>query len=297
MKNNILVSFIIVSYNQEEYISSALDSAFSQDYKNIQYIISDDGSTDKTPDIIKSFLENKKCIFLSNEINLGIVGNLNQAFSYAKGDIIIVMAGDDMSESNRVSTIVQYFNDSPNTFGLYSNTTDIDKFGNIVENSEYGDKYHARNGNMTVMNFLKHDLGMLGCSAAYRKEIIAQPLPSGLPSEDKYLTLKCLLNGNIKYINEKLVRYRLGTGISNNLGIRSKKEYIKLLHFKIRTLDGIRSELSDINHLAIVDNQREFIIKALQCLENGLHFFPFYNGFHSVSQRDKIKYIFYRYFQ
>ena len=54
------VSFCIISYNQERYIKEAIESAFAQEYENLEIIISDDASSDSTPFIIKEMVENYK---------------------------------------------------------------------------------------------------------------------------------------------------------------------------------------------------------------------------------------------
>ena len=58
------ISIIILSYNQAEYIQKAINSALTQTYQNLEIIISDNGSTDNTKQIIKSFLYDDRVIFL-----------------------------------------------------------------------------------------------------------------------------------------------------------------------------------------------------------------------------------------
>ena len=58
------VSIILLTYNQEKFIRKAIESALLQTYKNIELIISNNGSSDNTASIIKSFLHDKRIIFL-----------------------------------------------------------------------------------------------------------------------------------------------------------------------------------------------------------------------------------------
>lgn len=295
-----LISFVLVSYNQEKYIEAALLSVLDQTYSNIEIIVSDDGSTDKTKDIIRLH-HNDNFIFLDNKKNKGLIGNLNFAFRYIKGEYVVVMAGDDISLPHRTSTIVNYFDDNPDTYCIYSNTIDINSDGEEIALSSYGYKYYTRNGNMSINSHLLNDLGILGCSAAFRKSILEKPLPHFLPSEDKILTLRALINGDIGFINEKLVKYRLGTGISNNLNNRNNSEYIKIIKARILTIDGYILELNDITkmkkYILILEKQKKFLFSALTLIENRKYGLPtFYFDFKNISFKDKVRFIYYRYF-
>ncbi|MDH0353983.1 glycosyltransferase [Morganella sp. GD04133] len=298
--NNKLVSFVLISYNQEKYIEDALLSVLEQDYSNLEIIVSDDGSTDNTKNIIKRHHHNN-FIFLDNQENKGLIGNLNHAFSYINGEYVVVMAGDDISLPHRTSTIVKYFDNNPDINCIYSNTLDINPDSEEIPLSAYGFKYYIRNKNMNIHSHLLNDLGILGCSAAFRKFLLEKPLPDFLPSEDKLLTLRALINGRIGFINEKLVKYRLGTGISNNLNKKESSEYLKLLKGRILTIDGYISELSNINnmekYITLLKRQRKFLESSLQILQDKRYRLPdFYFDFKNISFRDKLKFIYYRYF-
>ncbi len=301
-ENKPLVSFILVSYNQESYIEEAINSIFNQSYENLQIIISDDGSTDRTKNIILEKIKNRDVIFLNNKENKGLIGNLNLAFSYVEGDIIIAMAGDDISMPNRVTAIVESFIQNPDVFCIYSNTIDIDKNSVEIPNSSYGLKYHRKNGEMTVEKHLKENLGILGCSAAFKRCLITSPLAHFLPSEDKVLTLRALLKGKILFIPEKLVKYRLGTGISNNLNKKNKFEYKKNLRARILTIDGYILELNEnsifsekIKELEII---KEFLTSALNIIELKKVSLPvnFFN-LKSIKLKDKLRFLYYRFYK
>jgi glycosyltransferase involved in cell wall biosynthesis len=89
-----MVSFCIVTYNQEKYVKEAIDAAFRQDYPDIEFIISDDCSTDSTFEVAQSTIRQKKIAapvkLLRNACNLGNGGNINRVMEVARGDIIQV---------------------------------------------------------------------------------------------------------------------------------------------------------------------------------------------------------------
>lgn len=96
-----LVSVVLSSYNHARYIEEALESIAQQSYDNKELIIADDGSTDETVYIAEEWLKKnaaafKKTILLASPENTGITFNMNRGFTAAKGELIKVLAADDM---------------------------------------------------------------------------------------------------------------------------------------------------------------------------------------------------------
>ena len=110
-----LVSIMMLTYNQEEYVEASILSVLSQDYENFELIVSDDYSTDRTRDIIeKLYLEfPNKIKILFNERNLGITGNSNCALEKCEGDLIAFAYGDDLMLPSKISAQVEWFTLNP----------------------------------------------------------------------------------------------------------------------------------------------------------------------------------------
>lgn len=90
------VSVMIPTYNQEQYIAEAIESVLMQDYENLEIVISDDCSTDSTPEIIKKYLYDKRVKYVRNEPNLGRVGNYhNTLYKHTTGEWVVNLDGDD----------------------------------------------------------------------------------------------------------------------------------------------------------------------------------------------------------
>lgn len=110
-----LVSIFIISYNQENFIEETLDSAFSQDYPNLQVVISDDASTDLTAAIIKAYqLKRPELVTNFNTVNLGITKNCNVCLSKCSGDYIAFLGGDDLFLPGKISAQVKWFEENKN---------------------------------------------------------------------------------------------------------------------------------------------------------------------------------------
>ncbi len=98
-----LVSIIMPAYNAEKTIEKSIQSILLQSYKNIELIITDDGSNDNTLKIIKSLSKKDSRIrYISNEENKGCYYSRNIAIEQSKGKYIAIQDADDISLSNRI---------------------------------------------------------------------------------------------------------------------------------------------------------------------------------------------------
>ena len=118
MKENPLVSIGVVTYNAEEFIQETLDSIFNQTYKNIELIVADDNSTDKTVELARKWFERKGCRFngyklLTSSSNTGVSGNSNRALRAANGEWYKCFDGDDLMTPNAITDYVDYVNKYP----------------------------------------------------------------------------------------------------------------------------------------------------------------------------------------
>lgn len=95
------VTIMIPTYNQENYIAEAIESALAQDYENLEVLITDDCSTDHTGDIAKRYLNHPNFRYVRNEHNLGRVGNYHSTlYNHATGDWVVNLDGDDYYNDN-----------------------------------------------------------------------------------------------------------------------------------------------------------------------------------------------------
>jgi len=94
MNTNPLISVIIPTYNKAQYLGEAIKSVLNQTYKNIEIIIIDDGSTDKTREVVKSF-DDEGIIYFSQE-NKGPASARNTGIKKAKGKYIAFLDSDDL---------------------------------------------------------------------------------------------------------------------------------------------------------------------------------------------------------
>lgn len=104
--NQRLVSIIIPCYNVEKYVTECLTSLVNQTYKNIEFIVINDGSTDKTLEIIQRFSLSDKRIRLINQENKGLSSVRNLGLQLVTGDYVMYVDSDDWLDLDAVETCV-----------------------------------------------------------------------------------------------------------------------------------------------------------------------------------------------
>ena len=101
------VSVILPAYNAEKYIKEAIDSIWSQTFRDFELIVINDCSKDSTEKIILSY-NDPRLVYVKNEENLGVAGTLNKGLKLAKGQYIARMDADDISLPQRFEKQVAY---------------------------------------------------------------------------------------------------------------------------------------------------------------------------------------------
>lgn len=100
MNDSLYISVVLSTYNDEKYIAEAIQSILNQSYPYFEFIIVNDGSTDNTLNIIKTFSDER--IKLIDKPNTGLIDSLNIGFAYAKHEWVARMDGDDIATKDRL---------------------------------------------------------------------------------------------------------------------------------------------------------------------------------------------------
>lgn len=110
MSNLPLISIITISYNQDQYLEECIQSVITQDYPNIEYIIIDGGSEDKSSEIIRRY--EKYLYYWQSEKDNGQSSAINCGMNKATGDILCWLNSDDKFSSDALKIVGQYFHDN-----------------------------------------------------------------------------------------------------------------------------------------------------------------------------------------
>ena len=138
-----LVSIIMTAYNAEKTIENSINSLLSQSYPNLEIIICDDSSTDKTHEILLSIAKKDKRVQVYHlETNSGTYLAKNVAIAHSKGEIILFQDSDDYSHKERVMVQVLPFLNDENLLITRTRYVRFDaNTGIIIPQGEYISKY------------------------------------------------------------------------------------------------------------------------------------------------------------
>lgn len=206
-----LVSVVMSVFNAEKYIHQAVESILRQTYKNLEFIVINDGSTDGTRDILESF-EDSRITFIHQD-NVGITQSLNKGIALAHGKYVARQDADDISKPERLEKQVAFLEGHPQVGLLGSRFEFIDEDGDVKRQSFLPTDNDTLQERLTKINQFCH------ASVIMRKEALDKV---GAYSEffryaqDYDLWLRISEHYEIANLPEMLVQYReLNNAISS----------------------------------------------------------------------------------
>ncbi|WP_103599759.1 glycosyltransferase family 2 protein [Campylobacter concisus] len=107
INKNPVVSVVMSVYNAEKYLDDAIQSILKQTYKNFEFVIINDGSNDRSLEIIKKYKNEDDHIILISRENRGLISSLNEGIAKARGEYIARMDADDISLPFRIEKQLQ----------------------------------------------------------------------------------------------------------------------------------------------------------------------------------------------
>ncbi len=220
-----LVSVIIAVYNGEDTIGKTIESVLGQTYENIEIIIVDDASTDKSREIISAYRDERiKTYFLDQNNNVCNAGNVG--FHHAKGKYVALIGHDDLWEKEKLFKQVAFLEEHSAYSACFTWIDVIDENGkkNNQENMKLRYKLSADNFSqgLWIHRMMKTSNYMCAPSACIRKEMLER---TGyyryglLQLQDFDLWLRLLTEGPVYFLQERLTYYRQFTkgGKNKNL--------------------------------------------------------------------------------
>lgn len=151
------ISFIVPVYNTEKYLKKCIESIINQSYKNIEIIIINDGSRDKSKEIIQEYVNNYDFIFSFNKENGGLSDARNFGVTKVTGDYILFVDSDDFIDKYLVEKCLNYI----------ESDYDLVKFKTIKVNEKYeqiekigGPCFENKNGEEAFLALYDNDVMM-----------------------------------------------------------------------------------------------------------------------------------------
>lgn len=208
-----LVSLTVICYKAEKFIREAIDGALAQTYSPLEIIFSDDASPDNTFAIIKEAVKDyngpHKIVLNRNETNMGIGAHVSKVwFEIAKGDWIIVSAGDDVSLPHRVERLMEFAADDVGALHHYSEL--IDEDSNTIPHTDTYDSILKIFEKNSIEETIKRKIHLRGATMCLNRKLLDYfgKFNNDVINEDVVLAYRAQFFGQIIHIDEKLMRYR-----------------------------------------------------------------------------------------
>lgn len=211
---NPFVSFVILTYNHADFVKDTLMGALSQDYPNMEIIVSDDASPDDTYSILEDLTKNidsdKRVILNKNKQNMGLIPHLNFVLeNLVHGEVVFLAGGDDISLSNRVSDTLSAFDADESVLAVTGQLIKIDKYGKemSIQPTPYkGGIYSLCDEYIRTLTFMCGGAGL-----AFKKSVwdTFGPFLDICPTEDSTMRFRTLLMGNIYVSHSVFIKYRI----------------------------------------------------------------------------------------
>lgn len=203
---NIRISVAVASYNGESYIRDQLDSILRNLSREDEVIVSDDGSTDRTREILKEYQDGEIPVRAVDGPGKGIKQNINEALSHCRGKYIFLADQDDVWLDHKVERVMEFLGKS----GCSLVCHDAQVMNGDLSETIMPSFFAYRGSKAGFLNNLLKNRYM-GCCMAFERGILpyALPIPEEIEMHDQWIgMIHDMRGGNSVFIREKLLLYR-----------------------------------------------------------------------------------------
>lgn len=222
-----MVSVIIPVYNKAHFLPDTLKSVFAQNYKDIEVIIVDDGSTDNVLSAVEPYKNKVKFV---RQSNMGVSLARNKGIQIASGDFVCFLDADDVFLPEKIKRQIDYFEQHPECDLVYTNGIVVDQKGNRVcdgcvqrKTGYSGDVFRE----LLIRNFITTSSVMVRKEKILFQEPFKQKYKA---SQDYDLWLTLSRDCNFGYLDDFLFEYRTtASGITSRHNYLMYQEHIDIL--------------------------------------------------------------------
>ncbi len=236
------VSVVMSVYNGEDFLAEAIESVLSQTYRDFEFIIADDGSTDSTPQILEKYQALDQRIIIDSHENIGLANSLNRAIEKAIGEWIARIDGDDIMLSSRLEEQIKFIEANPKVDVVATWVYHIDENSKIFKLLDFPKDLATWEDNQRYFKENK-GVGIIHPSVMYRKSSFLKTggYRNVNPSQDTDLWFRMQEQGLMFAVMHKpLTKYRVSQNsivISQNL--RQRYNYQWIVHNMLRRRQGL----------------------------------------------------------
>ena len=253
------VTVLMSIYNGEKFLRESIESILGQTFTNFEFIIVDDGSTDSSNEIIRSYDDPRICL-VENEKNIGLTKSLNKGIDLCRGKYIARMDADDISLSKRIEKQILFMDQNP-TVGVCGSWVNYFRSGKKTVLRSPSDPEEIK-ANLFFRNIIFHP------TVIFRKD-----LPSGdsvsynenyLRAQDYELWARLVHLINFSNINEVLVKLRSHSNTVYRTDRKSQVKYGDKVKTKQIQRLGINASRENIRlHKKILNSNHSFSLESL----------------------------------
>ncbi len=184
------VSIIVPAYNEEFVIEATIQSLLNSDYENFEIIVVDDGSADRTSEVVRERFAGEPLVRLFTEENAGKSSALNFGLRHAKGDVIVALDADTQFPSGTIRALARRFADP--AIGAVAGNAKVGNRINIVTRWQALEYITSQNMDRRAFASLNCITVVPGAVGAWRRELIEKcgGFSSDTLAEDQDLTLQ-----------------------------------------------------------------------------------------------------------
>lgn len=214
------VSICIPSFNHDKYVRAAIESVLAQSFQDYEIVVTDDGSTDRTPEEVRSIPDARVSLEVLPR-NYGACIALNASIRRSKGEYVAILNSDDLFLPRKLEQQVRYLDDHQEVGAVFGDATFVDEAGAPLAHTDtlYDDIFKVANrtrGQWLRQFFLKGNAlchpAVLIRRRCYDEVGYYDPALAQLPDLDMWVRL--LKRYDIHVIHEPLVAFRI---LKNNL--------------------------------------------------------------------------------
>lgn len=204
MTNNPEITVLTIVHNAERYITEAIDSVLNQTYRNFEYILVDNNSTDNTPKILADYAQKDERIKLIKETKQGVLYARNAGLQIAKGKWVAILDADDIALPNRLGYQLDFVRKNPEVVMVGSGCIMMDEDGEFLKSYSYpGDHKSLVRRLENQEAFFPHS------SAFYNRQAVTKLGGYRFSAAEDYdLWLRLSIVGEIACIQEFLTKLR-----------------------------------------------------------------------------------------
>ena len=265
------ISIAFIVYNGARYMHTQLDSILAQTHGVDEIIVCDDASSDNTKEILEEYKKNNPDLFFIhyNNQNIGPTKNIEKAIQNCKGELILLADQDDYWETNKVETIVKWFEQNPNMNGVFTNGSLMNSKGELDNKYALWDimsfPHKTIRSETELNNSLKLYINTVenavtGATLAIRNNLafLNQPFPHIKHLvHDRWLAINLAENNSLGILNENLIRYRIHSAQAIGGMTENIEKYIELNANLLEGKPNINNSIASFKDLRYILNKIE----------------------------------------